>query len=181
MDKEDGISAAKRIREYDKNTLIIYVTSHENHMQESFEVRPFRFLVKPVSEKQIEACFKSAYEEVYCEDSYFRYSYQRVNHKIPMREILYFESNKRKVSIVTGKDTFVAYGKLNDIEKSLKQSKVPFLRVHQSYLVNYKHVEGQAYDFVVMDNGKRISISEDRRKLIGEQYCSMEDTFYVNE
>ena len=72
-------------------------------------------------------------------------------------------------------------GKLNDIEESLKQSKVPFLRVHQSYLVNYKHVEGQAYDFVVMDNGKRISISEDRRKLIGEQYCSMEDTFYVNE
>lgn len=181
MDKEDGISAAKRIREYDKNTLIIYVTSHENHMQESFEVRPFRFLVKPVSEKQIESCFKSAYEEVYCGDSYFRYSYQRVNHKIPMREILYFESNKRKVFIVTEKDTFVAYGKLNDIEESLKQSKVPFLRVHQSYLVNYKHVEGQAYDFVVMDNGKKISISEDRRKLIGEQYCSMEDTIYVNE
>ena len=152
MDKEDGISAAKRIREYDKNTLIIYVTSHENHMQESFEVRPFRFLVKPVSEKQIESCFKSAYEEVYCEDSYFRYSYQRVNHKIPMREILYFESNKRKVFIV-----------------------------HQSYLVNYKHVEGQAYDFVVMDNSKKISISEDRRKLIGEQYCSMEDTIYVGE
>lgn len=162
MDKEDGISAAKRIRAYDKNVLIIYVTSHENHMQESFEVRPFRFLVN-------------------CGDSYFRYSYQRVNHKIPIREILYFESNKRKVFIVTEKDTFVAYGKLNDIEESLKQSKVPFLRVHQSYLVNYKHVEGQAYDFVVMDNGKRISISEDRRKLIGEQYCSMEDTFYVNE
>ena len=181
MDKEDGISAAKRIRAYDKNVLIIYVTSHENHMQESFEVRPFRFLVKPVSEKQIESCFKSAYEEVYCGDSYFRYSYQRVNHKIPIREILYFESNKRKVFIVTEKDTFVAYGKLNDIEESLKQSKVPFLRVHQSYLVNYKHVEGQAYDFVVMDNGKRISISEDRRKLIGDQYCSMEDTFYVNE
>ena len=106
-----GISAAKRIREYDKNTLIIYVTSHENHMQESFEVRPFRFLVKPVSEKLFETCFKSAYEEVYCGDSYFRYSYQRVNHKIPMREILYFESNRRKVSIVTEKDTFVAYGK----------------------------------------------------------------------
>ena len=148
MDKEDGISAAKRIRTYDKNALIIYVTSHENHMQESFEVRPFRFLVKPVSEKLFETCFKSAYEEV---------------------------------SIVTEKDTFVAYGKLNNIEESLKQSKVPFLRVHQSYLVIYKHVEGQAYDFVVMDNGKRISISEDRRKLIGEQYCSMEDTFYVNE
>lgn len=52
MDKEDGISAAKRIRIYDKNVLIIYVTSHENHMKESFVVRPFQFLVKPVSENK---------------------------------------------------------------------------------------------------------------------------------
>ena len=36
MDKEDGISAAKRIRAYDKNVLIIYVTSHENHMRQMY-------------------------------------------------------------------------------------------------------------------------------------------------
>ena len=40
MDKEDGISAARRIRTYDKNVRIIYVTSHESYMRESFEVRP---------------------------------------------------------------------------------------------------------------------------------------------
>lgn len=43
-----------------------------------------------------------------------------------------------------------------------------------------QHIKGQSYDFVVMDNGKKISISEDRRKLISEQYCSMEDTYYVD-
>ena len=37
MDKEDGISAARRIRTYDKNVRIIYVTSHESYMRESFE------------------------------------------------------------------------------------------------------------------------------------------------
>lgn len=52
--------------------------------------------------------------------------------------------------------------------------------VHQSFLVNYKHVEGIRYDFLVLDNGKRISISEDRRKTISEQYCEMEDSFYVD-
>lgn len=181
MDREDGISAANRIRKYDKNVLIIYVTSHENHMKESFTVRPFRFLVKPVSEKQMEVCFKEAYEDIYTEDFYFRYSYQRINHKIPIRDILYFESNKRKVYIVTKEETFELYGKLNTIEKSLNKCKVSFLRIHQSYLVNYKHVKGQSYDYVVMDNGNEISISEDRRKLISEQYCSMEDTFYVDE
>lgn len=181
MDKEDGISAAKRIRTYDKNVLIIYVTSHENHMRESFAVRPFRFLVKPVSEEQMENCFKAAYEDINSEDFYFRYSYQRINHKVPIRDILYFESNRRKVFIITEEESFELYGKLNEIEDSLKACKVSFLRVHQSFLVNYKHVKGQAYDFVIMDNGKKISISEDRRKMISEQYCSMEDTFYVDE
>ena len=83
--------------------------------------------------------------------------------------------------IVTEKDTYEVYEKLNEIEKSLKNCKMPFLRVHQSFLVNYRHVDGLAYDFVIMDNGKKISISEDRRKMISEQYCSMEDTFYVGE
>ena len=181
MYKEDGISAAKRIRIYDKNGLIIYVTSHENHMNESFTVRPFRFMVKPVNENQMEECFKAAYKDICNEDFYFRFSYQRINHKVLIRDILYFESDKRKVHIVTEDEIFELYGKLNEIENSLKECKVSFLRVHQSYLVNYKHVKGQSYDFVVMDNEKKISISEDRRKMISEQYCSMEDTFYVGE
>lgn len=150
-------------------------------MRESFAVRPFRFLVKPVSEEQMENCFKAAYEDINSEDFYFRYSYQRINHKVPIRDILYFESNRRKVFIITEEESFELYGKLNEIEDSLKACKVSFLRVHQSFLVNYKHVKGQAYDFVIMDNGKKISISEDRRKMISEQYCSMEDTFYVDE
>ena len=180
MSGEDGISAAKRIRQYDKNALIIYVTSHENHMKESFDVRPFQFLVKPVNEEQMEICFKAAYEDINSGDFYFRCGYQRMNHKVPVRDILYFESKKRKVFIVTEKETFELYGKLNEIENSMKNCKVSFLRVHQSFLVNYKHVKGQSYDYVVMDNGKEIPISEDRRKTISAQYCSMEDTFYVD-
>lgn len=100
---------------------------------------------------------------------------------MPIQDILYFQSSKRKILIVTEKENLILYGKLNTIEESLKICKVSFLRVHQSYLVNYRHIEGQAYDFVVMDNGKRISISEDRRKMISEQYCSMENTIYADK
>lgn len=180
MDTGDGISAAKLIRGYDKNVLIIYVSSHENYMRDSFEARPFRFLIKPVSENQMETCFKAACEEIYSRDFYFRYSYQRMNHKILIRNILYFESHRRKVHIVTEEEIFEFYGKLNEIENTLKKSKASFLRVHQSYLVNYKHIKGQTYYFVLMDNGKKISVSEDRRRMISERYCSMEDIFYVD-
>ncbi|HBA97784.1 MAG TPA: DNA-binding response regulator [Lachnospiraceae bacterium] len=179
MGSEDGITVAQRIRKTDKSALIVYVTSYENYMKESFSVRPFRFLVKPVGEKEMTDCFRAACDEISSADSYFRYSYQRLSHKILIQNIYYFESRRRKVYIATEKDTLELYGKLNEIEESLKASKETFLRVHQSFLVNYRHIEGLAYDFIVMDNGKRISISEDRRKQIGEQYCAMEDTFYV--
>lgn len=102
MDKEDGISAARRIRTYDKNVRIIYVTSHESYMRESFEVRPFQFLVKPVTDKIMEKCFKSVYEDINSEDFYFRYSYQRMNHKVPIKDELKKEE-KEHCRKVTGK------------------------------------------------------------------------------
>ena len=159
MEKEDGISAAKRIRQYDKNVLIIFVTGHENHMRESFAVRPFRYLLKPVNEQMMDECFKAAYDDISNDDYYFRFHYQRTSHKI---------------------GTYELYGKLNEIEEKLKTCKASFLRVHQSFLVNYKHVSEQTYEFVVMDNGRKIPISECRRKVISEQYCFMEVPFYIN-
>lgn len=181
MEKEDGITTAKKIREYDRNVHIIYVTSHENYVMDTFSVRPFRFFVKPVSEQLMAESFKAVCEDISREDFYFRFNYQRVNYKVPIRDILYFESNRRKVYIVTERGSFELYAKLNDIENSLEKCKMTFLRVHQSFHVSYKHVDEQLYDKVVMSNGKIISISEDRRKVISEQYCSMEDTFYVDE
>ena len=181
MGDEDGITAARKIRETDRNVLIIYVTSHESYMQESFSVRPFRFVVKPIEEKILERYFLEAYEEISSYDSYFRYKNKRKEWKIPIRKILYLESHRRKIYVVTEEETLEFYGKLSEVEEELKQGKMVFLRVHQSFLVNYRHIEGLAYDYLIMDSGKRISISEDRRRMISEQYCSMEDTFYVAE
>lgn len=180
MKGEDGITAARKIREIDRNVLIIYVTSHENYMQESFLVRPFRFVVKPIEEKVLEKHFLDAYEEISSYDSYFRYKNKRIEWKTPLRDILYFESRRRKIYMVTEKEIFEFYDRLNEVEERLKSGKAVFLRVHQSFLVNYRHIEGLAYDYLIMDNGKRISISEDRRKLISEEYCEMEDTLYVS-
>ena len=97
-------------------------------------------------------------------DSILFISMNRILHRTILLadHILYFKSSKRKILIVTDKEEFMLYGKLNEIEESLKTCKASFLRVHQSYLVNYRHITGQAYDFIIMDNGKKISISEDR-------------------
>lgn len=178
MTREDGIAVAKKIREKDKNILIVYVTSRMTYIQEAFLARPFQFLIKPVDDKLMEECLLQAYKELGETDNYFRYAYERIHYKILMKDILYFESRKRKIYIVTKKNEYDFYGKLKDVERTMRSGKMMFLRIHQSFLVNYRHVEVMAYDFVVMDNGKRLSISQDRRKQIGRQYGVMEGIFH---
>lgn len=179
MKEEDGIKTAKRIREFDKNVLIVYVTSYENYMKDVFEVRPFRFLLKPLDEQKLEKCLLEAYEEVIACDYYFRYRYERINRKIMIGDIYYFESKKRKLYINTLDTQVELYRKMSDVEKELRCSKIPFLRIHQSYLVNYRHIYGQAYDYIIMDNNKMLPISEDRRVKIRDQYCLLGDGITV--
>lgn len=174
MKEQDGISTAKSIRQIDNNVLIIYVTSHEQYMKDVFEVRPFRFLVKPVNLLQIGTVLEEAYLEIMKNEYYYHFCYQRTKYKIPLKDILYFESNKRKINIKTRTETFEFYGKLNDVEEELKCGKGRFLRVHQSYLVNYSYIMGISYECVLMSNHDTIPISEERRRKISEQYFEIE-------
>ena len=44
----DGLTAAKRIREYDRDVMIVFVTASAEHVFSGYEVRAFRYLLKPV-------------------------------------------------------------------------------------------------------------------------------------
>lgn len=52
MENGDGISTADTIRTFDKNVIIMFVSSYENYMKDSFKVRPFQFIVKPVEKME---------------------------------------------------------------------------------------------------------------------------------
>lgn len=172
MKNLDGISTAKRIRTFDKNMIIIYVTSHESYMKESFSVRAFRFLTKPIIKEELEMYFKEAYEEISSQDFYFRFKNNREEHKVLVRDILYFKSHLRTVYIITEEKNYKFGKTLNAVENVIQKNfKIPFFRIHQSYLVNYKHIEKISYDFVTLDNGTKLPISENRRKSIGKEYC----------
>ena len=178
----DGISTAKRIRDFDKNVIIIYVTSHENYMKETFEVRAFRFLTKPVTKEELETYFKEAYKEISNRDAYFRFKNNREECKVLARDILYFKSHLRTVYIVTEEKIYKFSKTLNLVEKIVHENlKIPFFRIHQSYLVNYNHIEKLSYDFITLDNGTKLPISENRRKQIGIAYCKVGECVDANE
>ncbi|MDY4002784.1 MAG: LytTR family DNA-binding domain-containing protein, partial [Streptococcus orisratti] len=64
MEGINGIETAKLLRAIDRNFILIYVTSYEQYALESFEVSPFRYLIKPVSIEKLRAVLKDVLVEL---------------------------------------------------------------------------------------------------------------------
>ena len=60
MDRLNGMDTAREIRKFDTNVDIIFITADSSFMQDGYEVRAYRYLLKPVRyydlKKHISAC-----------------------------------------------------------------------------------------------------------------------------
>lgn len=172
MKNQNGVDAARNIRKIDNTVLLIYVTSHESFAKEAFEVSAFRFITKPVDGQLFEKYFLSAVKHIQVSPAYFQYQYNKVRYKLPVKDIIYFQSDRRVTYIVSQCGEKKCYEKLNDIEKKLKNAGIIFLRTHQSFLINPNYIDTYMYDSIKLTDGSVISISIKRRKEVNRQYSS---------
>ncbi len=178
MERVDGINAARQIRRIDRSALLIYVSSYEQYLKELFEVEPFRFLSKPVDRAKLRKYFRDACARMGGTEVYYRFSFNKEIRKVAVRDIVYFESRNRVVHIfmADGSAEFF-YGRLNVVEKELSEGCHEFLRIHQSFLVNYSYIEKMNFSVVtvIFGDGRRaaLKISEDREKAVRSRLCGM--------
>ena len=181
MKAMDGIHAAQSLRDIHIPTLIIYMSSHEEYLKELFSTEPFRFLSKPIDREEFRVFFLSACERIQKRAGYFMFSYKKTFYKIPFDRIAYFESSGRIIIIHLAEmenveleaDMKRFYGKMNDLEKQIASVNNRFLRIHQSFLVNYDYVMSISFGSVVMMDGKELQISEDRQKSMKAQFNAL--------
>jgi DNA-binding LytR/AlgR family response regulator len=138
------------------DTAIVFTTAYKEHAADSYSFNTIDYLLKPItlkrfiaSTKKIEHYFqhllpgerKEVAERIAAaatdEDGYFFAKTGNALRKILLDEILYFESQKEYVKIVTAKFEVLTYRRLKDIEAQLKP---PFIRVHHSFIVNIKQL-----------------------------------------
>ncbi len=177
MEQVDGISAARKIRETDRSVLFIYISGYDRYLQDLFEVEPFRFLSKPLDRKKFCRYFKEACHRIGEREVFYQFSFNRNIQKVSLKEVVYFESCNRMIHIhLCDGTTAHFYGKLNTVEKELAGSRRYFLRIHQSFLVNYDYITKMNFFIITIRiNGQDIElkISEDRQKEVRRQICEM--------
>lgn len=170
MERLNGIDVAKRIREKNFDVFFIYISSYDNYFRKLLDVEPFRFLDKPIDEELFKQYFKMACERILTKDTYFEYCFNKITHKVCVKDIMYFESVGRTI-VVKHKDGIGKfYGKLNQIEKEMMQNETAFLRIHQSYLINYHYITEMSFSKVTMIDGTVLRVSEDRQKMVRKLY-----------
>ncbi len=174
IEDENDIDTAREIRAMDKHALIICVSSKDKYIRRLFEIDTFRFMDKPVDKELFERYFLDAYLKIHERAVCFTYRFNKEVHNISLENIIYFESQGRKIFIHTRegrRDYF--FGKMNEIEQELKGSQFQFLRTHQSFLVNTMYIKSLLKACVKIRDGRKIPISEDRRRFVKERYCEL--------
>ncbi len=174
MENGDGISAAKAVRKIDDNVIFIFVSGYDKYMIELFRLDVFSFVKKPVDILEFERLFIEANQRISNKKFYYVFRYKSEEYKIPCNEILYFESNGRKVRIyLRSKEVNEFNGKLSDVVEKLSEGTIPFLRIHQSYLVNFQLIRSRTKAEVTLIDGKKLPISEERQKEFSRQYSML--------
>lgn len=160
--KMNGIEAARRIRDVDGNALIILISSRMDYVLEGYEVKAFRYILKPFTGEKIKKEFNRAARELYAsEKKYTIYTKSNIL-TCNIDDIFYLESLKRRVCAVTVNGRIYFYSKLSTEEEKLKSH--GFVRVHQGFLVNMARINTIIGNNIYLTDNTIIPISKSRKK-----------------
>lgn len=153
-------------------TKIVFTTAYAEYAADSYAFQTIDYLLKPITLKRflaatqkIEASFgkQTITEKVESkiDDDYFFVKSGKTLRKVLLDEVLYFEGEKEYVRLVTGTEELLIYRRLKEIEEQLS---LPFVRVHNSYIVNTKLLS-KIQDNHIYIGSKQIPVSEKFREV----------------
>ncbi|MGO5073393.1 LytR/AlgR family response regulator transcription factor [Clostridium sporogenes] len=175
MKRMNGVEVGRKIRQEmdDYLTKIVYISGKDSYDRQLFDVQPMHFLSKPISEEKIIADLNLAMKLLQKQRFVFSYKKGYEVLRIPIKNIIYFESLNRKIKIVTTKGEDMFYGTIDEI--FLQVAKYKFIRIHRSYIINYIHVSRFKYDEVIMSSSSCIPIGQSRRREVRKLQIAFEN------
>ena len=166
MPKMNGFEVAKQCYETKENLLIIYITSHDERMRESFGLNIFGFIRKDKMEADMkELCNRllSFINEIRFLEFDTCYGKQMIRYD----EIICFELSHRKITISTIYDQILLKtDSLRKIEQKLNED---FIRPNNHFLINMRYVQKIEKNVIYLSNKRTTHISHGQIRQITKQ------------
>lgn len=142
MKNINGMELARKIRKENCSSEIIFTTALSDYIQDGYEVRAYRYLIKPIEfdelKKHVCSCIKDMYKR---NENNLIIHNKDIIYKIQVDSIAYIEVMDKDITIYTTDNCYEVKNSLSKLEKDLKKYNCKFYRCHKSYLVNMKHIQ----------------------------------------
>ena len=155
MDGINGIETAEKLREANSDSVIIFISAYPAAALDAYEVKTFRFLVKPIVEAKL---FKALddYLKSIDYDNLLLLNTHEDTYKIKMSEIIYLEGDGKYTTVRTQKQSLRIRLNLKQLEQKLPKSK--FIRCSKSFVVGFSHISNHDNSEIMLDNGEKAKI-----------------------
>lgn len=170
MEYEDGLETARRVREFDSEVTLIFITNMIQYALEGYRVDALNFLVKPVGYPAFSAEVARALKRI-ASKSGIALTIRNSDgiFTVDSADIGYIEAFNHKTILHTKSRVIPAGQTMVSFQNML--AVMPFFRCHSAFLVNMDRVE-RVFENDVWIFGQRLPVSKHRRKAFLEAYAA---------
>lgn len=161
MGKINGIDTATEIRKYSPEAIIVFVSSHKNYVFDAFRCEAFHFLVKPINQEEFDDVFNRALHKYRVMNEKYFVCWHSCRKSLSIADITYIEGYRRRLKVHVAGEEYEHIGKVSDAYEKLKPH--GFLRVHQGFIVNMRHIKSFESMSILLTDGTRVPIGGRRR------------------
>lgn len=135
---------------------VIFTTAYREFAVEGFELNAVDYLLKPISfERFLKAVNKVMdirlpQQQPETQDTFLYFRSDRKMHKVAMEDIVFIESLKDYIKVVTKSKTIITKQSISSIEERLPKSS--FIRIHRSFIVSLDKVQSYTPELVAIGN-----------------------------
>lgn len=169
MQFSNGIDIARKIRVFDKECKIIFITSSKEYAIDSYDVKAFHYILKPINEEKFSDVVKGVIETLSKDNKSIFIKNKKGNYRVIYKDILYLESKARVVNIhMKSGEIINFYSVLGEFIQKLKDER--FVKCHKSFFVNMDCILKIENNFVYLKDNVKIPISTANKVKVKEKY-----------
>lgn len=153
-----GMDIAKWLVNLEKKPLLIFVTSHDELVYESFQYHPFGFIRKNYFNNEIKKVLSDCMKELESSNKYFNFRTEGKDIRLFLSEIKYFEADGNYLRVYTDNGEYRFRSTVTAVENGFGHQ--GFIRIHKGFLVNQSAVKILSGDEAHLTDGTVLPIGK---------------------
>lgn len=171
MPELSGFDVSAQLRQNNISTDIIFISGRENFVFQSIRYRPFRFIRKDRLNVELMESLHDFTEQFIKKNALCDFRCDDSDISVKINHIMYFESYNHDVFVIMRDNSKLRLNRkynLRILENDFL--KHGFIRIHKSYIVNYRCISLIKENDIILNNGTSLPSTKQRINIVKSQY-----------